>query len=492
MLVGVDFTGVELSEFAGFDLDRSTARAWSKFQARLADHVVDMDQNDLLLVEAESSVDDGDEGAAPYVQFCAWGEDLVRCEVSSNEFLADEHLLDSVGVETLRGLGWSAPSAGRDDEDPGEGSANFYIDLERSEADRLAVMAVRALRDVFGVAHPVFLSTDNLAEDDEPAPSLGVPASQSSAELDPDEATAVVARDREHLQELVDEALIPFFGYVPDHDEDDDIPVVAGSVLIFVRVLKSYPAIQMFSELVCQVTDLERAAFEVAVLNRDVQFIKFVLIEDRVLAQLFLPAWPFAPKHVRAMLALMAETVDEVDDDLAVRVGGRRTLDVADEEDPSDEDEDEDEDEDVAPFHPAMMTLLQLDADEPGSVDPELAASICGMDRDLILELLATNSEQEIAWRHARDEAMLNGDPDDEADVCDHEMRHAERTTNLLRRALRIVVERELGREPADTSSSDPRRRSPSKKRPSRNSPESADQTHDEIDPDSFQRSGTD
>ena len=437
---GVTFTGVELSEFAGFDLDRSTARAWSKFQARLADHVVDMEDDDLLLVEAESSVDDEDEGAAPYVQFCAWDEDLVRCEVSSNEYLADEHRLDSVGVQILKALGWSGPTVGRDDEDPGEGSANFYIDVERSEADRLAVMTVRALREVFGVAHPVFLSAHNLADDGEPASSLGVPASQPSSEDDPDEPIAVVARDREHLQELVDEALIPFFGHTPAHDEDDDVPVVAGSALVFVRVLKSYPAIQMFSELVSDVTDLERAAFEVAVLNRDVQFIKFVLIEDRVLAQLFLPAWPFAPKHVRAMLALMAETVDEVDDDLAVRVGGRRTLDAAAEEEPSDEDD--------APFHPAMMTLLQLDADEPGSVDPELAASICGMDRDLILELLTTNSEQEIAWRQARDEAVLTGDPDDEADVCDHEMKHAERTTNLLRRALRIVVERELGREP--------------------------------------------
>jgi len=56
-----------------------------------------------------------------------------------------------------------------------------------------------------------------------------------------------------------------------------------------------------------------------------------------------------------------------------------------------------------------MMTLLQLDAESPRSVDPELAAGICGMDCDLILELLTSHSEQETAWRSARDEAILTG-----------------------------------------------------------------------------------
>ncbi|HZJ06537.1 MAG TPA: hypothetical protein VFD59_13840 [Nocardioidaceae bacterium] len=64
--------------------------------------------------------------------------------------------------------------------------------------------------------------------------------------------------------------------------------------------------------------------------------------------------------------------------------------------------------------------------------------------RDLILGLITAQGAQEIAWRQARDEALLAGDPDG-ADVCDHEMQHAARTTSLLRRALRVVVERELG-----------------------------------------------
>lgn len=475
-----------MSEFADFDLDRSTARAWSRFQARLADHIAEMRDDDVLVVVSESATEeDEDDGCAPYVQFCAWGEDRVRCEVSSNAYLTADHRLDPVGTETLKGLGWAPPTHGPDDADADAGSANFHLDVERSSADRLAVMTVKALRDVFGVAHPVFLTADNLTGDDEPVPDLGVPAASPAATPAStpvtDEPVAIAPRDREHLQSLVDDALTPFFGHRPEHDEDGDIPVVSGSGLVFVRVLDGAPAIQMFAALVCDVTELERAAFEVSVLNRDLRFIKFVLVDDTVMAYLYLPAWPFAPEHLRGMLALMAEVVDQVDDDLVRRVGGRRAFETDGASGPAEASEEASEE---ASVHPAMMTLLQLDAESPGSVDPELAASICQMDRDLILQLISWNSEQESVWRQARDEATLAGDPDEEVAACDREMHDAERTTNLLRRALRVVVERELGRRPGERSY-DGQRRSRPKKRPSRRSPGAPeDPSLADIDPD--------
>ena len=86
--------------------------AWSAFRGRLADHVAAMQDDDLILIEAESAVGDEDEGAAPYVQFCAWGEDLVRCELSSNAYLAQAHQLDDEQVAALVALGWSLPTYG--------------------------------------------------------------------------------------------------------------------------------------------------------------------------------------------------------------------------------------------------------------------------------------------------------------------------------------------------------------------------------------------
>jgi hypothetical protein len=147
--------------------------------------------------------------------------------------------------------------------------------------------------------------------------------------------------------------------------------------------------------------------------------------------------------------------VDKLDDDLAVRVGGRRTFDSAPEEDEwpdgastseADEPEDDTAGSGADTVHPAMMTLLQLHADAPGSVTPELAASVCAMDRGLVLDLITWNSRQEIAWRQARDAALLAGDGD-EAEVCDEETTQAEQWVNVLRRALRMIVEHQLGRD---------------------------------------------
>lgn len=170
-------------------------------------------------------------------------------------------------------------------------------------------------------------------------------------------------------------------------------------------------------------------------MNREQPFAKFVLVGDPIVARVYLPAAPFVPEHLRQTLAMMCVLADEVDDDLAVRVSGRCFLEPGEleETDPGDENE-------SSGIHPAMLTLLQLDAESPGSVKPALAARVCENDTELLLSLIRWNEEQEISWRTARDTATDAGDPNDEADVCEHERAHAQRTTKLLRKALRLVV----------------------------------------------------
>jgi len=95
----------------------------------------------------------------------------------------------------------------------------------------------------------------------------------------------------------------------------------------------------------------------------------------------------------------MCRLTDDVDDDLAVRVGGRRFI-----EDPqpggvSEQDSPAEAEEEEEPLHPAMLTLLQFDAADPGSLKPRMAARVCGYDARLILDLIRWNEEQEIAWR---------------------------------------------------------------------------------------------
>ncbi|HSE70688.1 MAG TPA: hypothetical protein VLA97_08010 [Nocardioidaceae bacterium] len=427
-----------MGEFAGFDLDRSTARAWSRFQARLADHIAEMQDDDVLVIDVEAAEEPGD-GAAPYVQFCAFGGGMVRGEVSGNTYLAEQHRLSVSQRELLEWLDWSPPAP---EGNGGEGRGNYFRDVALNEADRLAVMTVRTLREVFGVAHPAFLAADGLgAPLDEPPDVPGADPEE------PQEPLAVAPADADDLRGFVDAALVPLFGDVPEKDEDGDIPVPWGSSLVFVRVNDDVPMVELFGVLADDISDVERARIEVGILNRDVRFIKFLLIDRRVIAQVQLPAAPFAPEHLRTMLVAMSHKLDQIDDDLVARIGGRRAFEPAEEPQVALRETAPDEPRAADSEDSTLQTLLELDAEGTGALDPELAAGVCGFDRSVIVRLLHETGEQEIAWRKARDAALLVGDQD-EADSCDHEMRAWENTSVVLRKALRFVVERELGREP--------------------------------------------
>lgn len=441
----------------GDEVDRAAAQAWVRFQARLADRLAAMEQDDVLVVEAMVG-DDDEPGAAPYVQFCAWGPGLLRGEVASNHVLMVPRELDAEGERALVELGYDAPTYDPDEE-PAEGadggSLNFSVDVEQTEADRLAVMSVRALRDVFGVADPALLTGD-LADDGR------VPSEPAAFERGDEPVAAYPHGGHEELSALVDRALTTYFGHEPRHDDDGDIPVDLGGNVLFVRVHESVPVVELFACVVSDVQDLERAAFEVDVLNRDVRFVKFRLAGDAIMADLQLPSWPFVPEHLRAMLAVMSDAVQQVEGDLAQRVGGSRLVDVA--TDAADDDRpgegadvlvdsegctgDAEPDTEVAsPWQVAEQVLAQLDAEAPGSVTPEVAASICGHDVELILDLIGRSR-------------------------CDA-------ATSLLRRALWVVVERQAARDDAEPPKPS-RTRGRHHSRPPRRVP---DPTLEEVDP---------
>jgi hypothetical protein len=215
----------------------------------------------------------------------------------------------------------ASPHAG--DEEADSGSANFYLDAARREGDRIAAMTVAALRDVFGVPHPAFLDWPS-------GEGRGADECRSTGAVEgltvPDEPLAVTPESAEHLRELVAAALTAAGEREPQADEDGDIPLPMGSALVFVRVSENAPVVEMFAFVVRGIEASQRAAFEVAVLNRDTRLVKFVLLGDAVLATVQLPAMPFAPRQLRAVVSAMGEIVDRVDDDLVARLGGRRGM----------------------------------------------------------------------------------------------------------------------------------------------------------------------
>ena len=290
--------------------------AWTRFRARLADEIAALEDDDCLFLELQVGIDDGEfPGAAPYVQFQGWGGDLVRAEVVGNAYLDERFRLSADDEERLVEMGWSAPTYGIDDE-PDSGSVNFHTDREVREADLLAVMSVRALREVFGCAHPVFLDADGLEHDPvaEPPP-VAAPAVPAAAVPTPEPATvdeeiATFPESREQLQRLVDRALAAMLQEPVRHDKDGDVPIVTGKSVLFVQVVDDRPAVDLYAEVVCRIGDLERAAQEVAILNRSQASAKFYVRDDRVLLRYRLYAWPFAPAQLRVAVADLRQDLD--------------------------------------------------------------------------------------------------------------------------------------------------------------------------------------
>jgi hypothetical protein len=351
--------------------------------------------------------------------------DEVYAEVSANRHLAARFRLDRPSRDLLEALGWQRPS--QDDRHP-----NWWLISDRVHADQLAALAVEALRDVFGVVHPAFLRgvdgpAGPPARPADPGPQAGPARSGPSGA---DHPVTVTPKDGEHLQRLVDEALTPVLGHVPRRDEDGDIPIIVGESVVFVRALPDVPVIRLFVDLALDVSQPDRAGFEVRVLNRDHPFARFSLEDGEIRAVLHLPAFPFAPEHLRQAVHLMCGMAERVAEDLAVRVGGRQFL-----SQPT-----------ALPAERAATPSLaarirSLDAEHPGGVHARQVAFLCGQDVEVVLGLLHWAREHEVAAHEVQDRAIAAGDGTEDLTLLQAAVDDARRIRKVVREALRLVVE---------------------------------------------------
>jgi type III secretion system-like peptide-binding chaperone/Chap domain-containing protein len=413
------------------DLGLATEDAWRRFRHELADRMADLQSEDLVEVVGEPLVNHLGFECTPCLEFSRAGE-VVLGRVTGDCV----HAKAGVAKQARRHLvsiGWHK------DKSP-HGVVEFRAEVDVSHADVLAAMTVAALREVFEVAHPASLSGD-VTLDDDPEFTYGIGGCLTTGPL------AVFPTSSHHLDELIDEALSSVLGYVPGRDEDGDVVVPSGTSVVYVSTLPTSEAIRVWALLAWEITDLNRARFEVEVLNRDQPFARFALVDNRITAEMHLLSQPFVPEHLRRTFGLLRDLAGRIDGDLAVRVSGKRYSDFG--EDDTDDAFTDVEDETDVESHTSMMTLLQLDADRPRSISPAMAAHICGNDPERVLRLITSEEEQEIEWLKARDEARADDDSEELADVCEGERAHAERCVKLLRKALRHVVDREFHRSSA-------------------------------------------
>jgi hypothetical protein len=307
-----------------FDLDRSTEQAWVDFAARLAEVLSMMDATEPLTV----STHDGHEDLAGYVKFVAPSRDRLLALIPSNALLPDEHDLTSDQADELIGFGWEPPDPAAGDET----TSHYWLSGSQARSDRLAAQAVIALRDVFGVHHPVFLASDVLAEilqagpiDDDIDAALQPGAALVPARP-PDDNAAILPANAIHLSQLVERVLAAMPEITPMRDAEGDLAIRVGSAMVFVRVPADAQEVLVFAPVVHDVEGRSRATEVLNDINSHARWVRFALLRDRVFVTMSILARPFVGAHLRQAIAEVCKVADGVDDLLAQSLHGRTTF----------------------------------------------------------------------------------------------------------------------------------------------------------------------
>jgi hypothetical protein len=315
-----------MSDMDGFDLDRSTAQAWTEFQSRLSEVISMIDDSADLTIGTESESND----PAPFVRLSSPRRDVIRCEAASNAVLGDDFQLSSELSARMERLGWQAPVLDGEHTPAAEApqlTANFWVELAQVESDRISELVVSALRDVYGVQHPIFLAPDQLAEVLQPAPPpIEESASDKVLELQRADLTPTMPRDQQHLNDLVDAELAEMYGHRPIRDAEGDVAIRVGSTMLFLRTSRDGREVVIFAAVVHDVAGRSRAAEVLNDLNVEARWVKFQLIRDRVFVSISVLSRPFVPAHLHQAVRILSDVADGIDDELAAKLNGRTTF----------------------------------------------------------------------------------------------------------------------------------------------------------------------
>jgi hypothetical protein len=315
-----------MADIDDFDLDRSTAQAWAEFQGRLSEVISLIDDTADLTIRTTS----GGNGPPPFVTLSSPRIGMIRCEAASNAVLGADFQLSAEQLTAMEQLGWQPPAVGGEEGYTAastQPSANFWIELPQAASDRMSELAVSALRDVYGVQHPVFLAPDQLAEALQPAQAPIEPESAITSE--PSERPnleATMPRNQRHLNDLVDAELAEIYGYPPMRDAEGDVAIRVGSTMLFLRTSRDGQEVVLFAPVVHDVAGRSRATEVLNDLNVEARWVKFQLVKDRVFVTISVLSQPFVPTHLRQAVRILSDVADGIDNELAAKLHGRTTF----------------------------------------------------------------------------------------------------------------------------------------------------------------------
>ena len=315
-----------MADIDDFDLDRSTAQAWAEFQSRLSEVISMIDDTADLTIGTES----WGNGPPPFVRLSSPRPGVIRCEAASNAVLGGDFQLSAELLSAMERLGWQPPTVGGEPASatqPAEPTANFWIELPQVDSDRISELAVAALRDIYGVQHPVFLAPDQLAEALQPVPTaLDSESSIKVVEVDETDLRSTMPRNQQHLNDLVDAELAEIYGHIPIRDAEGDVAIRVGSTMLFLRTSSDGQEVVLFAPVVHDIAGRSRAAEVLNDLNVEARWVKFQLIKDRVFVTISVLSRPFVPAHLHQAVRILSDVADGIDNELAAKLNGRTTF----------------------------------------------------------------------------------------------------------------------------------------------------------------------
>jgi hypothetical protein len=268
-----------------------------------------------------------------FVQFASFGHGGLRAEAVSNASLEEGEKLDDGRLQRLGELGWLDPTvsiaeaeaAGHRD---GGASPNHFRDWPHpAPFAEVAALAVTTLREVLGVQTPSRLCyrARNRRRERILLPALRLNPLRESPEPAQEGAVGLLwPRTWEQLRDAALAALRENTGNPElDTDGQGDIPIRCGSALVWVRVDRKIPVIDLFSHVLSDVEPTPGLLEALNELNQARRPATFFVVNSKVVATVQVDCDPLHPPALIRALGFLGELVDETDDDLGSRFGGR-------------------------------------------------------------------------------------------------------------------------------------------------------------------------
>ena len=306
---------------ATMDLRAKVDQAWIDFQSALAAALPGLPDavSTLDITLDPTAAEQGDALYTVTVDLTEPGQ--LRAYAVSNRMLPREHQLSRKRLGDVAALGWSPPGVVS-----GSGQ-RFGLALPRAESLNAAKIITRTLREVYGSPHPAFLLYAALDEQGtavtEP-PSLGV-----ARTVDGDGLPQVNQADLVNLplDQSVALVLSSMLKVDPDSlpvDADGDFGIRSGSAMVFVRVRKDPPLVEVISPVLTEVSENQRLYQRLSELTHRFPIGRLYYASGTVWAGITVMGRDFRPTHLMVAVEVMTGLADELDDRLSKEFGGRR------------------------------------------------------------------------------------------------------------------------------------------------------------------------